>query len=182
LDDFKKEKTKIMSNLFANNSPGPGYGSLAGGVGSVSSMTILDNASGVIASLLDKGIQMVQCAHAIYNFATDGGATGVITPKLTASIPAGAICFLSFVNAPSAPVGSGNISVGTSAGSSATAVLGATAYNNGMFATDIATIGAITTAAMVKMTAQGNITFTLSGTLTAGVVEAFIIFVMPQNL
>ena len=171
-----------MSDSYANHSQQGYVGLGTGNAGSGSAQATFDKASGVLASLVDRGIQQVQCAHAIYSFAKDGGATGVITPYLTALIPSGAILTSSVINAPTAPVGSGNISVGTSAGSSATSILTATAYNNAIFATDVATVGAITQAAMVKMTAQGNITLTLSGTLTAGVIEIFVYFVMPQNL
>ena len=140
---------------------------------------------GVPALLLDAGIHAVQVAHTIYNFANDGGATGVITPKQSALVPAGAICLLSVVNAPTPPAGSGNISFGLSAGGSATQFLAATAYNNAIFATDAGVnVGAIlpTSGSLYKTTAQGQVTVTLSGTLTAGVVECFVLFVYPQNL
>jgi len=174
-----------MSDSYANYSQ-QGYTGLGtGNTGSGSAMCLFDKTSGVLASILDKGIQKVQCAHAIYSFAKDGGATGVISPYYGALIPAGAICVFSFINATTAPVGSGNISVGLSAGGSATQILAATAYNNAIFATDAGgNVGAIlpTSGNCFKTTAQGNITFTLSGTLTAGVVEVFVAFLMPQNL
>ena len=174
-----------MSDAYAVYYPGPGRESLAGGIGSGSAQVGYDKFSNVLLDIMDKGIGRVQAAHAIYNFAKDGGAAGVISPYLGVVIPAGAICVFSLVNATTAPVGSGNISIGFSAGGSATQILAATAYNNAIFATDAGVnVGAIlpTSGNLYKTTAEAPVIFTLSGTLTAGVVEAVVFFVNPYAL
>ena len=82
-------------------------------------------------------------------------------------------------------MGSGNISAGFLAGGSATQILGATAYNNAIFATDAGVnVGLIlpTSGNIFKTTAQAPITFTLSGTLTAGVIEVNVVFFIAAAL
>jgi hypothetical protein len=169
-----------MSDIFGVKTQ-PGYEGLGtGNGGSASAMAWLDKATGAAALLLDVGLAATMCAHAVYTFANDGGATGVVVPKWTALIPAGAILVGSYVNSPTAFTGSGSISVGTSAGSSATSILGATAY--GTFTTDYVAQGVVTASSPVKMSAQGNIELTFSGTITAGVLEVFVLYVMPANI
>jgi hypothetical protein len=162
-----------------------GYQSLAGGIGSGSAMFGFDKISGAGLDIIDKGIGSLAFAKAIYNFSKDGGATGVITPYYGATVPAGAVCIFSTVNATTPPVGSGNISAGFLTGGSATQILGATAYNNAIFATDAGVnVGLIlpTSGNIFKTTAQAPITFTLSGTLTAGVIEVNVVFFIAAAL
>jgi hypothetical protein len=176
-----------MSNVFAVQSQGPGYypvgGTGAGATGSQSAMSLYDFVNKTYAQVLDAGIGLVHVAHAIYTYGTDP-ATSVpaFVPKQTAKIPAGAICLLSVVNSPTALAGTGSISVGTSAGSSATSILGSTTIST--FTTDYVNVGAIVPTAtnIIKMSAEGNIEITLTGTLTAGVFEVFVVFLWPQNL
>lgn len=152
-----------------------------GNAGSTSAMAFYDKIWGAWALLLDAGIHAPMIAHTVYNFTNDGGAIGVITPKCSALIPAGAILIGSWYKVSTALAGSGNISVGTSAGASATAILGATAVS-GLGVSGVVAQGVALGATPVAMTAQGQTIVTLSGTLTAGVFESFCLFVIPQNL
>jgi hypothetical protein len=114
----------------------------------------------------------LRVAKAIYSFATDGGAQGLITPKRTASLPKNAVIVGGTINSTGAVTsgGSATLSVGTSAGSSATAILGATAKAT---LSANALVNAIPVfATPVKLSAAGNITVTVgTADLTAGVVE-----------
>lgn len=113
----------------------------------------------------------LQTAKAIYSFATDGGAISTIIPKRTASLPDNAVIVGGTINSTTACVGaSGTLSVGTSAGSSTTSLLAATAVAS--LSLD-AKINAVPTfASPVKLTAAGNVTVSIATTaFTAGVVE-----------
>lgn len=123
------------------------------------------------------GLLEVFAVRAIYNFATDGGAVSTITPKLTQEIPDNAIIVGGTINSTTACTsgGAATVSVGTSAGSSTTSLLGATAVAS--LSADARINSVATFAAPVKMTAKGNITFTIAtAALTAGVIEATVIF------
>jgi predicted RecA/RadA family phage recombinase len=127
------------------------------------------------------GLSSLSLAHAVYNFAVDGGLVSTITPVQTAAIPANAIFIGATVNPTTAPLGAGaSVAIGTSAGSATNSILAATAV--GSLTIDALLNGVPTLAAPRKMTAAGNVTFTVSGgALTAGVIEAFVYFVVPQN-
>jgi hypothetical protein len=128
------------------------------------------------------GIMPLRCAHAIYNFANDGGAAGAITPKLTATIPANAILIGATINPTTAVTsgGSATVSVGTTAGSSATSILGATAKTS--LTIDALVNGAVTLASPVKMSAAGSINITVgTAALTAGLIEIFVYYIVAQN-
>jgi len=121
-------------------------------------------------------------AHAIYSFATDGGAVGAITPALTATIPANAILVAATINPTTAvtSAGSATVSVGTSAGSSATSILGSTAKAS--LTIDALLNGACTFASPVKMSAAGQIDITVgTAVLTAGVIEIFVSYYVAAN-
>jgi hypothetical protein len=122
----------------------------------------------------------LQRAHAQYNFANDGGAIGLITPKVNSTIPAKAIIVGTLFDATTAIVGAGaSLAAGTSAGSSASALLAATAITS--FALGDFVTGLGTFIAPVKLTAAGLITVTVSAdALTAGVVEIDV-FYFPAN-
>jgi hypothetical protein len=119
-------------------------------------------------------------AHAKYSFATDGGAQGVITPSITASIPDNAIITRVVINSTSACTSDGNatVAIGTSAGSSATALIGDTAIAS--LGADALVIGVPvpqTAATWVKMSAAGNIIFTIgTADLKAGVIEVWVYY------
>lgn len=122
-------------------------------------------------------------ARAQYNFTNDGGVAGLIAPALADTIPAGAVMVGGTVNVTVAVTsgGSATVSIGTSAGSSASAILAATAKAS---LTLDALINAVPVfATPVKMTAAGTITFTIgTANLTAGVIEVFVLYVVPINL
>ena len=159
-----------------------GYEGLGtGNGGSTSAMAFWDKKWDSMAALIDAGLHLPMVAHTVYSFADDTGATGVITPKLSALIPAGAILIASWYKVSTALAGSGNISVGTAAGSSATSMLTATAVS-GLNTSGAVARGVDLGANPVSMTAQGQVVVTLSGTLTAGVFEHFVLFVLPKNL
>lgn len=127
------------------------------------------------------GLGMMGVAHAIYNFAVDGGVS--CTPAANATIPAGAILLGATVNPTTAPlaVGAATVGVGTTAGSSATSILAATA--KATLSIDALINGVPTFAAPVKLTAAGKISVVIAtGPLTAGVIEIFVYYVLPTNL
>jgi hypothetical protein len=128
------------------------------------------------------GLGMLGVAHAIFNFALDGGAISTIVPALNALIPANAILIGATINPTTAPLsgGAATIAVGTSAGSSTTSLLAAT--GKATFSIDALINGVPTIAVPIKMTAAGNITVTVAAAaLTAGVIEVFVFFVQPLN-
>ncbi len=176
------------------NSTGGYLDPVTGLKGSTTSMTLMDKTTQTVASLLDQGIHSLMVAHCVWNIANDAG-TGTVLPASSAAyvsgaapntcslpckLPGGAFCIGSWVKASKGLVGSGNVSVGTSAGSSSTSILTATAVST-FAANDSKVIGAITAAAPLSITTPGNIQFTFSGTVTAGILEVFVLFVIPVN-
>lgn len=125
---------------------------------------------------------VLEVAHAVYDFSVDGGALGAITPALNALIPANAIIIGSTINPTTAvtSLGSATVAVGTTAGSSATSLLTATAKAS--LSIDALVNGAATFAAPVKMSAAGQIQITVgTAALTAGVIEIFVFYVVAKN-
>jgi len=119
----------------------------------------------------------LQVAKAIYNFAVDGGAVSTITPKVTASLPANAVIVGGTINSTTAllSAGSATLAVGTSAGSSTTALLGATAKASLSLNALINAVPVFATP--VKLSAAGNITVTIAtAAATAGVVEVTLFY------
>lgn len=130
------------------------------------------------------GVQGLRMLHVIYDFAVDGGAQGLITLKNAGLIPDNAILYGGVVNAPTAPLslGSATISLGTSAGSSATALKTATAIATYSVDSILALVPVMTAGSAVKMTASGYPTLTIAtADLTAGVLEIFIIYLPARN-
>lgn len=128
------------------------------------------------------GISPLRVAHAIYNFAVDGGLVSTITPVLTAAIPAYALIWGGIANPTTAVTSAGSLTmaVGTSAGSSTTALLAATAKASLSIDALIALVP--TLAAPIKMTAAGNVTVTIAAAAaTAGIVEIFVFYTVAQN-
>ncbi len=140
------------------------------------------NKSGVLATGPGPaaGLGALGVAHAIYDFAVDGGAS--CTPASNAVIPANAIIIGATVNPTTAPlaVGSATLGVGTTAGSTSTSILAATAKAS--LSIDALINGVPTLAAPVKMSAAGSISVLIAtGPLTAGVVEIFVYYVVAKN-
>jgi hypothetical protein len=141
------------------------------------------------------GIYMARC---LYNFAVDGGAIGAIIPSISDTIPANAIVWGGICNPTTAPVGAGaTVAIGTSAGSSATSIMLATAITaltidaviellgiNSQHAGGPATdpTALVIHQAPFKMTAAGKLQLTVaSDALTAGVVEVMVFYNLPTN-
>jgi hypothetical protein len=125
----------------------------------------------------------LRVTHARYDFALDGGgAPGLITLSLSDVIPAGAIILGGTINPTTALVGAtATIAIGTSAGSSASSLKAATAVAS--YSLDALLNVVPVFATPVKMTADGTITITTAtAALTAGVMDIFILYVMPINL
>ena len=129
-------------------------------------------------SQTDTGNGIRRVAHFKYNFSTDGGAVGVITPALNVTLPLHAILLGGILNVTTSCTsgGSATVAIGTSAGSSATSLLAATAVAS-LGAGLIALVPLFSAATAVKLTAQGNVTLTVAtAALTAGVIEGWIEF------
>jgi hypothetical protein len=120
----------------------------------------------------------LRMARAKYNFAVDGGAVGLITPAVNAIIPDNAIIIGGIANPTTALVGSSStISIGTSAGSSASALKAATAEATYSIDAVLPLVPVFTAASAVKLTAAGSITITVAvGALTAGVMEITVFY------
>jgi len=128
------------------------------------------------------GTSALRTAKAIYNFAIDGGAISTITPNGTVALPANAIIVAATVNSTTAvtSAGAATVSIGTSAGSSATSILAATAKTS--LSANALINGVPVFATPVKMTATGNITFTVAtAALTAGVIEATVYYTVAAS-
>lgn len=123
------------------------------------------------------GISALRMAKAIYSFAIDGGVVSTITPNGTVALPAGTVIVGATINSTTAVTsgGAGTLAIGTSAGSSSTSILAATAKAS--LSLNALLNGVPVFATPVKLTAAGNITFTIGTTaLTAGVVEVNIYY------
>jgi hypothetical protein len=129
----------------------------------------------------------VYAYRALYDFAVDGGAISTITPSISDTIPANAIVYGGLLNSVTAPVGaSATIAVGTSAGSSSSSILAATAITAMTVDAVIELLGVNSQAAThkpsFKMTAAGQITLTIATTaLTAGRIEVMVFVSFPTN-
>jgi hypothetical protein len=126
------------------------------------------------------GLGGLGVAHAIYDFAVDGGAS--CTPASNAVIPINAIIIGVTVNPVTAPlaVGSATLGIGTTAGSTTTSLLAATAKAS--LTIDALINGVPTIAVPVKMSAAGSISVLIAtGPLTAGKVEIFVYYTVALN-
>lgn len=126
--------------------------------------------------------------HAVYNFSVDGGAIGLITPKQTVQLPLGAVLVGGIAFSPTASGGavtsggSATISIGTSAGSSASSLLAATGKASFSAGAIQGLVPAWTAADMFEMTAAGYLTITVAvAALTAGIIEIFVEYFHPVN-
>ena len=116
----------------------------------------------------------VKVAHALYDYAVDGGAT--CTPTISDTIPDNAVVFGGGVNSTTAVTASGSatVAIGTAAGSAANSILTATGKASlGVDAVVVPTCQATP----FKMTAAGKIQITVAtGPLTAGVIEVWVLY------
>jgi hypothetical protein len=123
------------------------------------------------------GLGNLRMARAIYDFSVDGGAVSTITPKKTVTLPDNAVIVGGTVNSTTAvtSAGSATVSVGTSAGSSTTSLLAATAKAS--LSADAVLNAVPVFATPVKLTAKGDVTFTVgTAALTAGVIEVTLFY------
>lgn len=132
------------------------------------------------------GISAQRVCHATYSFAVDGGAVGAITPATNCTIPINSIITNISVNSTTALLAAGGaatISVGTTAGSSASALLGAT--NKTSFSANAFVQGVPvpqTASTWVKLTAAGSLNITVAtNALTAGICEFFVYYVVSPT-
>lgn len=127
------------------------------------------------------GLGVLRTARAKYDFAVDGGVVGAITLATTATLPDNAVIVAATINSTTAVVGtSSTLAVGTTAGSSATSILAATAEAS--LSADALINGVPVFATPVKMTAAGNINVTVgTANLTAGVVEITLLYYVAAN-
>ena len=128
------------------------------------------------------GLNALNVGKAIYDFSTDGGAIATITPKKGFTLPKNAVIVAATINSTTAVLSAGasTMSIGTSAGSSATSILVATAKAS--MSVNALINGAATFAAPVKLTAQGDITVTIAtATQTAGVVEVTVMYFVAAS-
>ena len=126
------------------------------------------------------GLGFVRFAHARYVFATDGGAIATITPAANATIPINAIILGGTCNVTTQLTsgGAATISIGTSAGSSTTALKADTAVASYTVGQVVLT-PVFTGATYLKLTAAGQITITVStATLTAGVMDIIVLYIV----
>lgn len=121
-------------------------------------------------------------AYAKYDYSVDGGAVSTITPSRTTAIPDNSIIFGGAINVTTAvtAVGAATVAIGTSAGSSTTSILAATGKATLTIDKLLATVP--TLAVPIKLTASGNITFTVgTDALTAGVIEVWLEYYTAAN-
>lgn len=129
---------------------------------------IWSSVSGGVTGLA--GLGNLGNAKMSYNFATDGGAVGIITPANSPTIPDNAIILGGTIDitADLTSGGAATISVGTSAGSGAASIKGATAVATWTIG-QMAVVPVFTAATYVKMTAAGRLNMTVGAfALTAG--------------
>lgn len=147
---------------------------------SVTANAFTDNGVPAIATgqVIVDGLRL---ARARYSFAVDAGVVGLITLAQSDVIPKGAIMVGGTLNSTTALVGSSStIAVGTSAGSSASALKAATA--EATYTTNAVLNVVPVFATPVKMTADGTITITVAvANLTAGIMDIMILYYMPLS-
>ena len=124
--------------------------------------------------------QGLQVAYAKYDFAVNGGLVSTIAPA-SSLLPDNAIIVGGTINSTTAVTsgGAGTVAIGTSAGSSTTSILGATA--KATLSLDAVLNAVPVFATPVKLTAAGTITFTIgTAALTAGVIEVWLYYVVAS--
>ena len=127
------------------------------------------------------GISFMAVAKVLYDFSVDGGVISTIIPKQTVRLPKNAVIVGATINSIVAAVGAGaTIGVGTSAGSSTTSILAATAVAS--FSLNALINGVPVFATPVKLTAEGSVSLTIATTaLTAGVIEVVLYYYVANS-
>lgn len=119
-------------------------------------------------------------AKIIYDYSVDGGAVSEITPKKNVELPAKAVIVAGTIVCTAAVTSAAgaNITIGTSAGSSASALLGSTAKGSLTLAAVINAVPIFATP--VVLSAKGKVTVTPDAILTAGVVEVNLFYFVTK--
>jgi hypothetical protein len=135
----------------------------------------------ILSKNTNYGLGTLQMARAIYDFGVDGGAISTITPKHNAWLPDNAIIVAGVINSTTAVTSAGapSITIGTSAGSSVSAILGAKV--KGDYTLDAIIAAVPTFAVPVKLSNKGQITITTDVALTAGVIEVTLFYFAERN-
>lgn len=126
------------------------------------------------------GLGNVAVAKMTYDFAVDGGAQGAIIPTNSPTLPSKAIILGGALDITTTLTsgGSATISLGTSAGSSATSLKAATAVAS-WSAGFLAIVPVFTAATYVKLTAAGRPNLTIAtADLTAGKFDLNLVYVV----
>ena len=126
------------------------------------------------------GLGVLQMAKVIYSYGVDGGTAATLVPKKNFEFPDNSVIVGGTINSTTALASAGaNVTIGTTAGSTSSAILGTTAHTS--FSTD-ALINAVPVfATPVKLTAKGKVSISFSGAITAGIVEIVLYFYVANN-
>lgn len=139
------------------------------------------------AAVIVDSVRGFGTAWARYSFAVDGGAISTITPdttKYNTLIPQGAIIMsgMIFVKAAVTATGAATVAIGTSAGSSSTAIKGATGKASYTLNALLDVVPVNTAATAVRMSADGYITFTIAGdALLTGILDVNLTYLLPPE-
>ena len=139
------------------------------------------NTGGTVGSPFWESISGVRLARAVYDFSVDGGAAGLITPAVSVNtiIPSTSIILGGVINIITTFTsgGSATIAVGLSAGGAGAAALKAATAVATWTAGLMAVVPLFAAANMIRMTADGTITFTIAtADLTAGKAEVDLLY------
>lgn len=174
--------TAIGYNIYySTTTTQPRSGSIL--VGTVTAPNFTDSGQSNSPGTALVAVDGLRVSHARYDFAVDAGAQGLITLASSDVIPAGAIMLGGTINPTTALTsgGSATIAIGTSAGSAANSLKAATAVAS--YSLDALLNVVPVFATPVKMTADGTITITVAtADLLTGIMDIFILYVMPVNL
>jgi len=128
----------------------------------------------------ESGPGALQIAKVIYNYSVDGGAISTITPKKNVVLPDNTVIVGCTLNSTTALASAAcNVTIGTDAGSSSSAILGTTNYTS--LSSDAIVNGVPIFATPVKLSAKAQVTITFSGTVTAGILEIVLYYYVANN-
>lgn len=133
--------------------------------------------SGAVAA--NGGLGVIGNAKMTYDFAVDGGVQGLITPANSPTLPNKAIILGGAIDITTTLTSGGlaTIALGTSAGSSATALKAATAVATWAAGLTVPIIPVFTAASYLKLTAAGRPTLTVvTADLTAGKFDVNLVY------
>lgn len=134
----------------------------------------------LLSKNVKSGISPLMVAKVIYNYSVDGGAATAITPKQNVELPKNAVIVGGTIVCTAAVTSDAeaNVTIGTSAGSSASAILGSTAKGSLTLAAVLNAVPVFATP--VVLSDKGKVTITPSAILTAGIVEINLIYFVTK--